>query len=449
LEEIASYDILFSCTEDWERVVEARVLEQIGILKRAELEYEFNQVKLRAKKLKALHGIGTAIASALDLEALLTRIVEAAVFITDAEQGSLLLLDEQTQALHLRAQKGLGEKYARGFSIRTEDSIAGEVIRSGEPRRLTSAGEGFKVVTGYLVHAILYVPIAIKSRVVGVLAVDNQVRKESFSQDDENLLLILAGYAAIAFENARLLAEAERKALTLSAMRSGDQEIAPLDPGTVCLFLQQDAEVSQVEALTPQYLSLAVVPYLSALVDLQQIVDELEENPPQSSRILAITEGVPVSVTIEGVSRAVQFIQEVIAPWALDHAKPMAHLAQRERKAAIDLAQAEILEARARANEDAVERKKLLAKAADRYGRAETRGQEGKEQRQSLQYAQIHLALQILSQVGVDLQEEEKAAYLLRLLPTLETLLSSPLQISAVYLPEGLEETGQSEEQRQ
>jgi GAF domain-containing protein len=80
-------------------------LEQMGLLKRAELQHEFRQVKLRAKKLQALHSIGTAIASALDLEAVLTRIVEAAVFITDAEQGSLLLLDEQTKALNLRAQK--------------------------------------------------------------------------------------------------------------------------------------------------------------------------------------------------------------------------------------------------------------------------------------------------------------------------------------------------------
>lgn len=422
---------------------------QIGLLKRAELQHEYNQVRLRARKLQALHGIGTAIASSLDLEAVLTRIVEAGVFITDAEQGSLLLLDEQTDALNLRAQKGLGEKYARGFSIRTEDSIAGEVVRSGEPRRLTSAGEGFKVVTGYLVHAILYVPIAVKGRVIGVLAVDNQTRKESFSQDDENLLQILAGYAAIAFGNARLLAEAERKALTLAAMRSADQqEIIPLEPGTVCLFLRQDPDTVQDEALTPQYLSSAVVPYLSALVDLQQIVDELGKEPLHKGRILAITQGSPVSVTIEGISRAVQILQETVAPWRLDHAKPMAHLVQRERKATIDLARAEILKARAQVDEDVVKRKKLLAKAADRYARGETRLHESKEQKQSLQYSQIYLALQILSQIDPDLQEEERAAYLLRLLPVLDTLLTNPLQISAVYTPESVEETPQSEEQQ-
>jgi hypothetical protein len=423
--------------KDRELGVEARAVEQMGLLKRAELQHEFTQVKLRAKKLQVLHGIGTAIASALDLEEVLTRIVEAAVFITNAEQGSLLLLDEQTRALHLRAQKGMGERYARGFSIRTQDSIAGEVVQSGEPRRLTSAGEGFKVVTGYLVHAILYVPIAIKGRVIGVLAVDNQTRKDSFNQDDENLLQILAGYAAIAFENARVLAEAERKALTLAAMRSADQqEGLPLAPGTICLFLRQDPAASRAEALTPQYLASAVVPYLRAVADLQQIIDELEKKAPRQIRILAITEGSPVSATVEGMSGAVQLIQETVTPWQLDHTKPLAHLVQRERKAAIELARVEILEARARVSEDAVTSKKLLAKAADRYARAETWLQEGRDQRQSLQYAEIHLALQILSQIEADLQEEESMAYLLRLLPVLETLLSSPLQISAVHTPE-------------
>ena len=425
-------------------------MEQMGLLKRAELQHEFNQVKLRAKKLQALHAIGTAIASALDLEALLTHIVESAVFITNAEQGSLLLLDEQTQALNLRAQKGLGEKYARGFSIRTEDSIAGEVVRSGEPRRLTSAGEGFKVVTGYLVHAIIYVPIAIKGRVIGVLAVDNQTRKESFGQDDENLLQILAGYAAIAFENARVLAEAERRALTLSAMRGGDQqELMPLDPGTICLFLRQAPDTAQAGFLTPQFLSSAVVPYLRAIADLQLITDELEGRASHQIRILAITQGSPVAVTIEGVSRAVQIVQQMVTPWQLDHAKPMAHLVQSERKAAIDLARAEILEARARVNEDAAKSKKLLAEAAERYARTETRLQEGEGQRLSLQYAQIHLALQILFQIEPDLEEEERMAYVLRLLPILETLLSNSLQISAVYTPEGKEETAQGEEKRE
>ena len=69
---------------------------QIGLLERARLEQEFDQAKAMAEKLRILHTLGMAIASAMDLEQVLTRIVEAAVFITEAEEGSLLLLDEET-----------------------------------------------------------------------------------------------------------------------------------------------------------------------------------------------------------------------------------------------------------------------------------------------------------------------------------------------------------------
>ena len=121
---------------------------QLGLLERAKLEQEFDQAREMAEKLRILHGLGMAIASAMELEQVLTRIVEAAVFITQAEEGSLLLLDEKTQELNLRAQKGLGDRYARDFRIRVEDSLAGEVLQTGRPRRLTSSERSVKVVTG-------------------------------------------------------------------------------------------------------------------------------------------------------------------------------------------------------------------------------------------------------------------------------------------------------------
>ena len=111
--------------------------KQLGLLERAKLEQEFDQAKERAAKLSILHNLGLAIASEMELEQVLTRIVEAAVFITEAEEGSLLLLEEGTDELHLRAQKGLGDKYARGFRIPVQDSLAGEVLRTGKAQNLT------------------------------------------------------------------------------------------------------------------------------------------------------------------------------------------------------------------------------------------------------------------------------------------------------------------------
>ena len=68
------------------------------------------ELELRVKELNALYGIGRSFTSMLDLDRLLGRIVESAVYITGAEEGSLLLLDEETNELFMRSAQGLGRK---------------------------------------------------------------------------------------------------------------------------------------------------------------------------------------------------------------------------------------------------------------------------------------------------------------------------------------------------
>ena len=70
-------------------------------------------------------------------EECLVRIVEAAVYMTKAEEGFLLLLDEDKKELTLRAGKGLGEKFTKGFQIKSGDSVVWQVIKTAEPTILS------------------------------------------------------------------------------------------------------------------------------------------------------------------------------------------------------------------------------------------------------------------------------------------------------------------------
>ena len=344
---------------------------QLGLLERAKLEQEFDQARERAEKLRILHNLGMAIASAMDLEQLLTRIVESAVFITRAEEGSLLLLDEQTQALYLRAQKGLGDKYARGFRIPIQDSAAGEVLQSNKPQRLVGLEQAVKVVTGYLVAAILYVPVSIRGRVIGVLAVDNQTSKRPFTDDDENLLLVLAGYAAIALENARLLDESEHKFQTLATLHGAGSLATgqPLSAG-VAGILFGDGGTTGPQALTTQYLAAVIGPCLNAIADLQHLLDELAGRVPGEVKVLAVTQGWPVPVSLEGATEALQAIQKWVIP-------------------------------------------------------------RGPQQPPERKDAAIAAALDLLAWHGPGFPDKVVIDHVTRLLPALETLLSCPLQISA------------------
>jgi len=169
------------------------------------------QLKRRVKELNILYSVGKSVTSLLDLEKVLNRIVEAAVFVTGAEEGSLMLVDKDTGELYLRASLGLGEKFARGFRLKVEHSIAGQVVKTGQPiLQSTQEEETLKVKTGYLVKSLVNVPLKAKDEAIGVLGVNNKVFSRPFTENDVHLLSALADYATIAIVNAQLYEETKR-----------------------------------------------------------------------------------------------------------------------------------------------------------------------------------------------------------------------------------------------
>jgi signal transduction histidine kinase/CheY-like chemotaxis protein len=169
------------------------------------------QLERRVKELNILYGVGKSVTSLLDLEKVLNRIVEAAVFVTGAEEGSLMLVDKDTGELYLRAARNLGEKFARGFRLKVEHSIAGQVVKTGQPiLQGTQDEETLKVKTGYLVKSLVNVPLKAKDETIGVLAVNNKLTSKSFTDNDVDLLSALADYATIAIVNAQLYEETKR-----------------------------------------------------------------------------------------------------------------------------------------------------------------------------------------------------------------------------------------------
>jgi len=169
------------------------------------------QLERRVKELNILYSVGKSVTSLLDLEKVLNRIVEAAVFVTGAEEGSLMLVDKDTGELYLRAARNLGEKFARGFRLKVEHSIAGQVVKTGKPiLQSTQDEETLKVKTGYLVKSLVNVPLKAKDEVIGVLAVNNKISARPFTENNVDLLSALADYATIAILNAQLYEETKR-----------------------------------------------------------------------------------------------------------------------------------------------------------------------------------------------------------------------------------------------
>lgn len=196
----------------------------------AQLGEANRRLQQQLQELNTLYSIGRSVTSRLDLEVVLPRVVEAAVFLTRAEEGLLLLLDPETDELMLRAAKNVDEKQARQLRLKVEDSLAGQVFRSGEPLLITEGQP--KVVTGYLVHSLIYAPLRTPERgIFGLLGVVNREKPRSFTPHDVRLLCALADYAAIALENARLYDETETERRKLAAVLHATEELVMiLDP---------------------------------------------------------------------------------------------------------------------------------------------------------------------------------------------------------------------------
>ncbi len=156
----------------------------------------------RLNSLETLQRVGRTVTSLLDLDNVLTAVVDSAVELTGAEEGSLLLLDDATGELYMRAARNFQDDFVRKFRLPIRDTLPGQVMRTGKPITINEATPQ-KIKTAYLVHTLIYVPLQLHGRVIGVLGVDNRQGGHPFLEEHLNLVSALADYAAIAIENAR------------------------------------------------------------------------------------------------------------------------------------------------------------------------------------------------------------------------------------------------------
>jgi two-component system NtrC family sensor kinase len=174
-------------------------------------------------EMEALTRLGRQITSSLSLDSVLAAIVDAAVELTGAEEGSLLLIDEATGELYMRAARNFQEDFVRTFRLPVTDSLAGSVIRSGEAI-LFDENTPQKIKTSYLVQSLLYVPLQLHGHVFGILGVDNRHSRLPLTQRHVKLLNTLAGYAVIALENARLYGDVSAERYKLETILTNIQD---------------------------------------------------------------------------------------------------------------------------------------------------------------------------------------------------------------------------------
>ena len=163
----------------------------------------------RTKRMQSLRTITLEISRELDLKTLLGLITRRAAALLGAVSGAVYLWDETAQVLSAQAVYSLGE-WTRGKSLRLGEEIAGTVAQRREGMIVNDyqaspyVGSLFLERAGFT--AMVAEPLLYHDHLVGVLTVNDEGTWQHFSEEDRNLLGILAADAAIAIENARLFA---------------------------------------------------------------------------------------------------------------------------------------------------------------------------------------------------------------------------------------------------
>ncbi|CCW34933.1 GAF domain [Chthonomonas calidirosea] len=184
-----------------------------------EMPASSDAARLYQKQLEAVQEICAALAAKNDVEELLRETLRVSLDTVEADAGSLLLYEPERRRLVFRHV--IGKEQLVGQEIDPETDMEGRaalVFRTGQAQLTNTTQEhynpAFDVVTGYHTQTLLTVPLkTLGSPPIGVLQVLNKCEGE-FTQEDVNLLKIVASLAATVIANARLAKEAELAAVT-------------------------------------------------------------------------------------------------------------------------------------------------------------------------------------------------------------------------------------------
>ncbi|MEQ8888833.1 MAG: sigma 54-interacting transcriptional regulator [Sandaracinaceae bacterium] len=153
------------------------------------------------------------LASETDVDRVLERITDCAIELSGAERGFVLLTDEDDVLLpHTVRDVANPDDPHVAFSR----SIAEAVLIDGEPILTVDARSDMRLSEYLSVHKLMLksvacLPIRGRSGTVGVLYLEHRMRRGRFGEADLDLLLAFADQAAIALENARLLASLDTR----------------------------------------------------------------------------------------------------------------------------------------------------------------------------------------------------------------------------------------------
>ncbi len=168
-------------------------------------------------RLAALYEVSAQLGTTLNLDELLTLVMDSIIQLTGAERGILMLMDPYGE-LQLRMARQIG-KVALS-TLPTQDleisrTVINRAIDTRQSILTDNAQEDERFaqnasVVGYQLRSIMCAPLLVHGRVIGAAYVDNRLHAGLFAQEEMELLEMFSNQAAMAIENARLFQQTDQ-----------------------------------------------------------------------------------------------------------------------------------------------------------------------------------------------------------------------------------------------
>ena len=201
----------------------------------AAVRWKAVQISRETERLRTLVETGIAISAELSLDGVLERIVDAAAALTGARYAALGVIDRSGTALERFITTGMDtETRAAIGDLPRGRGILGVLIHESQALRLHDLQQDPRSVgfpPGHPeMHGFLGVPIMLRGVAYGNLYLTEKAGGDDFTDEDEELVTLLAAQAAVAVENARLYESATAWSRQLESLNEiGNALVGELD----------------------------------------------------------------------------------------------------------------------------------------------------------------------------------------------------------------------------
>jgi sigma-B regulation protein RsbU (phosphoserine phosphatase) len=181
-----------------------------------QLQEENQRLRKAVDELSILNELARVISSTMNLDTVIDHVVKRSVRTAQGQQGMITLVDEEAPTemkTLVRAQNSTSNQ--QQFHI--NQNILGWMMINKKPL-LTNDLAGDPRFSGVKaevdIRSLLCVPLLVKNRLIGILAVFNKKDNAPFTEDDKRLLSIIAAQSGQILENARLY-ETEKSLISM------------------------------------------------------------------------------------------------------------------------------------------------------------------------------------------------------------------------------------------